>query len=522
MSSEAQLIQQNFLNLNPATGEVISEHHICSPAEVRQAVVRARQAQPAWASVPVPRRIAIMRRFQESLSKQRKDVAARITAECGKPVVESLLTEVMVVLDAARFCAENAFRVLRPEPIPYGNPAMKLKRGRLFREPIGVIGIISPWNYPFSIPATETLAALVLGNAVVLKPSELTPNSALILQQLLHEAGIPEDVFHVVLGQGPTGEALIDSDIDKIIFTGSVHTGKRVGEAAAKKLLPAVLELGGKDPMLVLDDADVDVASSAAVWGALMNAGQTCLSVERCYVHQSIYDRFIAACTQKMSTLRVGNGADRHIDIGPLISERQVQLVEAQIEDAKARGARVLAGGRRLPELGPNFYAPTLVVDVTHDMRLMREETFGPVLPVIPFADDHDAVRLANDSEFGLAASVWTKNSRRGEQVAARLNAGTVMINDVLTCFAISEAPHGGVKASGIGLTHGLIGMQEMVRVKFVDTDLAGGMKKVWWYPYGETFGRQMDAFVDLLFARGARRIRGIFGSAGSLRRKRL
>jgi succinate-semialdehyde dehydrogenase/glutarate-semialdehyde dehydrogenase len=275
--------------------------------------------------------------------------------------------------------------------------------------------------------------------------------------------------------------------------------------------------------MLVLDDADVDVASSAAVWGAFVNAGQACLSVERCYVHRSLYESFAKACAEKTKQLRVGNGMDSHTDVGPMIQERQVRIVESHVEDAKARGARVLAGGTRLPQLGINFYAPTVLADVTQEMRIMREETFGPVLPVMACADDDEAVRLANDSEYGLAASVWTRDRMRGERLARRIHAGTVMVNDVISCFGISEAPHGGVKASGVGRTHGRFGLDEMVRVKYLDMDRMPGMKKVWWHGYGESFRRQMEGFLDMQFARGwGTRLRGALRAAGVVRRKQL
>ena len=501
---------------DPAGGELVAELDIATPQQVREAVERAAAAQPAWAALPVRERSRILRRFIRLLHERRTEVARLITRETGKPCVEALFTEVLVALDAADYAASEAYAFLRPERVAHANLLLKSRASWLIREPYGVIGIISPWNYPLGTPATGVFPALITGNAVVLKPSEFTPATALELAKLLHEAGVPPDVFQVVVGEGPVGAALVESGIHKLVFTGSVATGRRVAEAAARRLLPVVLELGGKDPMLVLDDADLDVASTAAVWGAFMNAGQTCLSVERCYVHRSLYDKFLAACAEKTARLRVGPGMDPNTDIGPMIHQRQLQIVETQVEEARRRGARVVCGGRRLPELGPNFYAPTILTGVTPDMAVLREETFGPVLPVLPFDSDEEAVALANATEFGLAASVWTGNRARGEALARRLEAGTVMVNDVISCFGIREAPHGGVKSSGIGRTHGRTGFEEMVRLKYLDSDRLPRMKKVWWYGYGPQFARQIDGFIDFLFGRGSRRLRGGLRSLGA------
>jgi acyl-CoA reductase-like NAD-dependent aldehyde dehydrogenase len=522
LSADVSMMRR-IVSVNPATDEVLAELESASAEDVRHAVERAKAAQTTWADLGVRRRIAIVREFQSRLNIRKSEIAEAITREAGKPVPEALVTEVLVVLDSARFLIENAWRLLRDEPVPHGNLVAKLKRGRLLREPHGVIGIISPWNYPFAIPATETLAALIAGNAVVLKPSELTPLAALELAKLLHQSGVPNDVLQVVNGAGAVGAALVASSIDKLLFTGSVATGKRIASAAAERLLPVVLELGGKDPMLVLNDADIDVASSAAVWGAFVNAGQACLSVERCYVHRSLYERFVSACAEKAKKLRVGNGSDPDTDVGPLIHERQLRIVEEHIEDAKAKGARLLCGGDRLPELGRNFYRPTVLADVTHAMRIMREETFGPVLPIMPFDHDDQAVTLANHSEYGLAASIFTRDAARGQRVARRIHAGTVMVNDVLSCYGISEAPHGGVKASGLGRSHGRAGLEEMVRLKYVDIDGMPQIKKIWWHRYGEGFRRQMEGFLDMQFARGlGARLQGAVRAAGAVLRKPL
>jgi acyl-CoA reductase-like NAD-dependent aldehyde dehydrogenase len=515
MATEVQTETGKVVSVNPATGETLREFASTPAAEVRAALARARGAQPAWFALGCRRRIGVLRSFQRLLAERKTEVARLITRETGKPWVEALTTELAVVLDAARFYIENACRLLRDEPLAHGNLAMKQKAGRILRGPCGVVGIISPWNYPFSIPATQTLAALVAGNAVILKPSEFTSLVALDLKDLLGRAGVPGDLFQVVVGDGATGAALVNSEIDKLVFTGSVLTGKSIAQAAARRLLPVILELGGKDPMVVLDDADIDVASSGAVWGAFVNAGQTCLSVERCYVQRQVFDRFLEACVRKTRELRVGNGMDQETDIGPLIHERQLHIVDEQVEDAKARGARVLAGGSRLPGLGRNFYAPTVLADVNHSMRIMREETFGPVLPIMSFENEEEALTLANDSEYGLSASIWTGDRARGERLARRIAAGSVLINDAVCSFAISEAPHGGLKASGIGRTHGRFGLEEMIRVKYVAADRLPRMKKMWWYGYSQGFARWIEAFLDLQFA--ASRKRRLEGALRSL-----
>lgn len=521
MTAETQaVLERVVVTTNPATGEVLGELPCATDEEVLAAVLRARQAQPKWQATPVAQRVQFLRRFQHLLRDRAREVALLISREAGKPTVEALSTEVMVVLDAAEFCIRTAHRFLRDQPLPHGNLAMKTKQGMLVREPYGVIGIIAPWNYPFSTPAVETLAALVTGNAVIIKPSEFTPLAALEFMKLMHAAGLDPNLLQVVVGEGPTGAALLNSGIDKVIFTGSVATGKRVAEVAARHLLPVVLELGGKDPMIVLPDVDLDVVTSGALWGAFMNAGQTCLSVERCYVHRSIYEPFLQMMTEKIARLRVGNGQDSEVEMGPLINERQLRTVEAHVEDAVQRGARLLAGGRRLSDLGPNFYAPTLLADVSPDMRVISEETFGPVLPVAPYDTEQQAIELANDSEFGLAASVWTRNRAKGEALARQIKAGTVMVNDMISAFGISEAPHGGFKQSGIGRTHGEMGLAEMVQVKFLSTDLLPRMPKVWWYGYGRKFEKQMESMLHMLFGRGShRKVKGALGSAGALRR---
>jgi succinate-semialdehyde dehydrogenase/glutarate-semialdehyde dehydrogenase len=304
-----------------------------------------------------------------------------------------------------------------------------------------------------------------------------------------------------VQGGGEVGQALIEADPDKILFTGSVATGRRVAEACAKRLIPTVLELGGKDAMLVLGDANLDIAASAAVWGSYTNCGQVCLSVERLFVEQSVSDEFAARCVAKTKKLRLGPGSDPTTDVGPMIRPQHVERMVDLVEDAVSRGARVLCGGYPRVDLGANFFEPTVITNVDSTMKLFQEETFGPILAIQTVADAEEAVARANDSPFALSASVWSGDATRGEAIAKRLRAGAVMVNDAISYFAIAEAPHGGCSASGWGRTHGKAGLLEMVQTKYIDVDRLPGREKPWWYRYGADLERAADAFLQFEYS---------------------
>lgn len=488
-------------SVDPATGEVLARFEATPIEQVPGVFSRARRAQAAWAAESLRTRCALVRKLGQVLYARRQEIAERVTREAGKPRVEALFADVLVSLDAANYYANEAPNLLRSERVPHHNPAVKAKSGWLHYEPYGVIGLIAPWNYPIAIPLGQIIPAVVAGNAVVLKPSELTPWCGALVGEFFAEAGFPQDLVQVIQGGGELGAALIDAGPDKAIFTGSVATGKRVAEACAKRLIPCVLELGGKDAMIVLADADVEVASSAAVWGSFTNCGQACLSVERIYVEQAIAEQFSQRCAAKTQLLKLGPGSDPHTEVGPMIRSQQVDRVEEQLREAVSRGARILAGGRRRTDLGPCFFEPTVVADVDHSMRIMREETFGPILALRSVADADAAVSLANDSAFGLAASIWTADSRRGRRLASQIRAGAVMINDVASYFGISEAPHGGRGASGWGRTHSRFGLLELVQVKYVDVDRLPHWPKSWWYGYNEELGAAADRFIEFLFA---------------------
>jgi succinate-semialdehyde dehydrogenase/glutarate-semialdehyde dehydrogenase len=508
-------------SIDPATGEVWREYDSATPAQVQAAVAKAHAAQKNWRALTAGERLAPLRKFFELLFARRMEMAALITHENGKPTAEALVAEVIVSLDLLRYYLRYASLWLRPKRLPHQNISLKMRRGYVHREPLGVIGIISPWNYPLMLPLGGAIAALVVGNAVVLKPSEFTPAVALEMEKLFQEAGLPGDVFQVVIGDGSTGAALASSDLNKIVFTGSAATGKKVAAAAAEKLIPVVLELGGSDPMLVLRDANLEHAASGAIWARFMNCGQSCVAVKRIFVEQEIYNVFANKVVEKVKRLRLGPGSNPETEIGPLIRERQVTVLESQLNDAVVKGATILCGGKRRPDLGPFFFEPTVLADVNSTMNVLQEETFGPLLPIVPVRDIDEAIAFANATPYGLSASIWTTNLKRGRELAQRIEAGSVLINDAVSHFGACEAPVGGVKASGYGRTHGREGLMEMVRTKYLDFDPITFLHKPWWFSYNQKLLEQLNRFAESQFSRSLlSRLRSVPGSLGLLKRK--
>lgn len=501
-------------SIDPSTGEAIARFEACQPANMPAIFERGRTAQREWAARPVRERSAALRRLRDAIFDRRDEIANVISRETCKPRVEAVFAEIILALDTADFIARRAPKWLHPERVPHHNIAVKTKAGWLEYEPLGIVAIISPWNYPFAIPMAQVLPALAAGNAVVLKPSELTPWTGALIGEIAARTKLPENLVQIVQGGAEIGSALIDAAPDKVFFTGSVETGRKIAEACAAKLIPSVLELGGKDAMIVLADADLEIASSGAVWGSFMNCGQACLSVERVYVEESVAAQFTGLCVVKTKKLRLGPPSDPDAEIGPMIRARQLERVERQLQDAVARGAKILTGGERRPELGANFFEPAVVTNVDHSMELMREETFGPVLAIRAVASAAEAVAMANDSPFSLSASVWTRNGGVARKIASQLRAGSVMINDVASYYGISEAPHGGRGASGWGRTHGRFGFLEMVHVKYVDRDRLPRIAKSWWYGYSAELAAAAERFVEALFAPSwKRRVAALRGS---------
>jgi acyl-CoA reductase-like NAD-dependent aldehyde dehydrogenase len=465
---------------NPANNETIGELNVDAAEEVGAAIARARAAQPAWAATSFAERARFMQRALEILMAKQEHYIEVIRRDTGRSHFETVMMEIFPACDSLTYYAKNAERILADRRPPMH--LLKTKKLLITYKPLGVVGIITPWNGPFILGLNPSVQALMAGNAVIVKPSEVTPFAGALVAELFREAGLPKDILQVVNGDGETGAALVNGGVDKISFTGSVGTGRKVGEACGRNLIPCTLELGGKDAMIVCDDADLERAAGGAVFGAFFNTGQFCCATERVYVHESVAEEFTRKVMEKTRALRQGTIGE--YDLGPMIWPRQLDVVEKHMKDAAAKGATVLCGGKRNHELGELFYEPTVVVDVDHSMSLMTEETFGPILPIVKFKTDEEAIRLANDSPYGLSGTVWSKNDSRAIAIAKRLDTGSVCINDSSITYGAVEAPFGGRKTSGVGQVNGEVGLRGYSHAMPIIIDRFGTKEEHVWYPY--------------------------------------
>jgi acyl-CoA reductase-like NAD-dependent aldehyde dehydrogenase len=516
---QATLASAQLESFSPATGEPVGSVPITAPEDVQGVVDAVASLQPAWAALTLEERGAVLRRVAQIVLKEADEIRDLIVREQGKPRNEAFSMELLPTIDALGWIAEAGAEILAEERIPMPQAFLKTKRSSFVYEPLGVIGIISPWNYPWSIPLGEVGLALIAGNGVVLKPASLTPLIGERIVSVFERAGVPSGLVRAVHGPG-TGAALAESSVGKVFFTGSVETGRSVAEACARRLKGSVLELGGKDPMIVLEDAHLEHAIAGAVWGGFANAGQTCSGIERVYVMRSVADRFIAGVIAGAERLRVGDPMSWDTEIGPMVSGEQLSIVRELVEDAVASGAVLHCGGPVDAPAGLDgaFYAPAVLTGVTHEMRIMREEIFGPVVPIIVVDSEEEAVALANDSDFGLGASVWTADRARGERIAAELESGMVWINDHMFSHGACQCAWGGVKDSGLGRTHSKFGLYECVNVKLRVWE-GSPLRDPWWHPYDETLGRAMRQSAKLLYGPAGARGRALLDGAVPLTR---
>ncbi len=483
--------------LDKARGGLIEELPIDDAAAVETAVARARAAQRAWGALSVRERGRLLKRARRAMVRERAAILNSLDRETGKPRFDTV-GEMMGICFDIGYLARRAPRFLAPRKVS-ARPLFG-KRARVSYKPRGVVGVISPWNAPLNLAFSDAVPALLAGNAVVIKPSELTPLAVRRAVRAMQGA-LPDGVLQVVIGAGDTGAALVDH-VDMICVTGSPATGRRVMERASRRLTPVLLELGGKDPMIVLRDADLERAANAAVWGGCMMTGQVCMSVERVYVEAPIAAAFTAKVVEKARALRVGpNGSAAEIDLGPFTSPRQVEIVERHVADARARGAQVLTGGTRRAAPGGVFYEPTVLSGVDHSMLIMQEETFGPVIPIMAVRDAAEAVALANQSPYGLNASIWTRDLPRAAALAREIESGSVCINECLLSAGCPDLPFGGVKQSGVGTRHGgADGLRQFCVAQATLTERRARATELAWFPYSARRARMIERLMGMMF----------------------
>src|SRR4051795_7979719 len=486
---------------NPATGQTLGHVPDLDAAAVKHMVDTARAAQPAWAELGFEARAKVFYRARKWLVDNRDRVARTIVEETGKTREDAMLAEVLFIADSFGYWAKSAPKHLEDEKVKSHSPFMLGKKLIVRYQPRGVIGVIGPWNYPLTNCFGDGIAALAAGNAVIFKPSEITPLTTLLMQECMREAGLPDGVMQVATGRGETGATLIEH-VDYVMFTGSVATGKKVAAEAAKTLTPFSLELGGKDPMIVLRDAALERAANGAVFWSMANGGQICQAVERVYVEEPVYDEFVSKVVEKTRALRQGvPGAPGSVDVGAVTFENQIDIMEDHMKDAVDKGAKVLVGGKRREGTG-RFFEPTVVVDVNHDMKLMQDETFGPVLPVMKVHDEEEAVRLANDSRYGLNSSVWTKDTAKGERIASQVQAGSTCVNDAVANYAAQELPFGGVKESGIGVRHSAAGIRKYCHGQAILVTRFAMKRELYWFPFTKRNSKLLEKVLVLMYGR--------------------
>jgi succinate-semialdehyde dehydrogenase/glutarate-semialdehyde dehydrogenase len=520
--SEATAPTGTLESFNPATGELVGSVPTITPDQVQSVVEEIHKVQPFWAELSFKDRARYIRRAADVVVRRKDEIADLITAEQGKVRTEAFSMEVLTSVDGMIWSADNAEKILADEKIPATQVFARTRKMRFHYQPIGVIGVISPWNYPWLLAMDEICTALMAGNGVIFKPASLTCLIGQKIQECFDEAGLPEGLMRTVHGGGRVGQAMVDSkDVGKIFFTGSVEVGRSIAQDCAKQLKGITLELGGKDPMIVLSDANMAHAIDGAAWGGFANMGQTCAGIERVYVKHDVADRFIEGVIEKAKSMKMGDPREWSTEVTAMTDENQFNIVTELVDDAVANGATLHTGGPideadLPPGLSGKFYAPTVLTGVNHGMRIMKEEIFGPVIPIITVDSDDEAVSMANDSDFGLGASVWTADSDKAMAIAKRIEAGNVWINDHMYSAGLCQCSWGGQKDSGIGRSHSKFGFYEAVEIEVI-AQTPTREASMWLHPYEETVGPAIRTTVDLLYAKGGDRFRSMKEGRGAL-----
>ncbi len=486
---------------SPVTLEPTGELVCANKDDVAEAITKARAAQPAWAALSIKERARILNKALQIVLEKTDAIVDLVVSETGKAKTDALSMEVYSVADSLCYYAKNAPKFLKPRKRKVSGVLGFAKELRITYKPLGVIGLITPWNGPFVLVMNQAAQALIAGNAVVAKGSEVTPFSARLAEDIFREAGLPDGLLQVLLGDGETGAAIVDGGVNKVSFTGSVATGRKVAESCARQLIPVTLELGGNDAMIVCADADLDRAADGAWLGSCMNTGHYCCGTERIYVVESVYEEFLGKVLEKGQVIKQGAEHGYAEDVGAVFWDRQMDIIERHVDDAKTKGATVRMGGDRNPDQTGLYYQPTVITEVSNDMQIMVEETFGPILCIQKVRNEAEAVRLANDSEFGLNGNVWTQDKEKGFNLALQIDTGSCSVNDMAVSYGIPAAPFGGKKNSGVGQVNGEKGLQGYCHEMPVVIDKRGG-KMLNAYPNTADGGEGMKKFMNFMWVK--------------------
>ena len=484
---------------SPVTLETTGELVCANADDVADAITRARRAQPSWAATSMQSRRKIVEKALQLVLERQDEIIDTVVAETGKARTDAMSMEIFSVADSLCYYAKNAEKFLQPRKRKVHGILGIAKQLRIVYKPLGVVGLITPWNGPFVLVMNQAVQAILAGNTVVAKGSEVTPYSARLAETILNDAGLPEGVLQVLLGDGETGAAIVRGGVDKVSFTGSVATGRKVAEACASQLIPCTLELGGNDAMIVCADADLDRAADGAWLGSCMNTGHYCCGTERIYVVKEVYEEFLRLVMEKGQHLKQGSEHGWEEDVGAVFWDRQMAIIEAHVEDARAKGANILMGGRRNPDLPGLYYEPTVVTEVSNDMDIMVHETFGPILCIQKVDSEDEALALANDSEFGLNGNVWTRDKDKGYRLAAAIDTGSCSVNDMAVSYGIPAAPFGGKKNSGLGQVNGKKGLRGYCHEMPIVIDRFGG-KMQNGYPNNVKNAEGMKKLMDFMW----------------------
>jgi len=496
-------LEQNFLeSINPATGEKIGSVPISSNNDVENFYKKAKKTFESWKKIPLEERIKLMKKAKRIILETKDEIAELITLETGKPLMESFSSDIYATIDALTYYIKNTKKILKKEKIKFYQPFLWGKKAWIEYEPLGPLAVISPWNYPFIIPLATIIPAVLAGNTILFKPSEYTPLTGKKIKDIFDIAGFPDGVLNILYGGAEIGKAIIKTPVRKVFFTGSTITGKEIMKTCANSLKPFVFELGGKDSMIILKDADLDFTVDGALFGSLFNCGQTCGSAERIFIEEDIVEEFIEKLKSKLEKLEIGDGINENIEIGPIQNPQQYNKVKEHLTDSLDNGAKIIIQMKNT-NLNKLFFPPVILTDLKPDIKSMTEETFGPLIRIIPVKNWEEAVRLSNSSKMGLSASIWTKNIPLARKIAKQLEVGTVWINNILYSFNAMQCPWGGVKESGIGRVHAKYGLLETVNPKLICIEKQRKKGEFWWYPYTKDKVEMLKKGLDFIFGKG-------------------